>query len=159
MGLLAGLGFVVIVVVIAVFLLRGDRSPRDDGPTEILPPRAWAGQPKVQRARVQRASAPVLGRGLILSAEATSRAMRMQGQGYEVRRAVLDVEIPGCEPYVVEVMLRYPRGLVRAVPGDTLDVRVDSNDPRNVVVLGPGGFTGPWLRAAQSFAQRPQRWS
>jgi hypothetical protein len=46
----------------------------------------------------------------------------------------------------VNVNLLIPRGLVRAIPGDALDLRVDPSNPQSIAVLGPGGFTGPWLR-------------
>jgi len=148
MQLAVGIGFILVTLVVLFFMLRGDRSVPDD-PTSNLPPRAPAPAP--------RRSVAVFARGLVLSANASSRGVRQSGQSYELRRAVVDVEIPGREPYVVEVTLRFPRGLVRAAPGDALDLSVDSGDPRSMVVLGPGGFTGPWLRTAQSFVAAAAR--
>jgi hypothetical protein len=44
-----------------------------------------------------------------------------------------------------------PRGFVEPIPGSSLEVAVDPKNPRVLVVLGPGGFTGPWLRVGVPF--------
>ena len=99
----------------------------------------------------------VYARGLILSANAYSTGVSFGGRRFEKRSVVLDVEVPGQQPYVINVDLLIPRGLVRAVPGDALDLRVDPSNPTNIAVLGPGGFTGPWLRTLGYYAPNP--WS
>jgi hypothetical protein len=155
------LGFVLLIVVIAVVLLRGDKTPPSDETPQIDPP-GPPRPPRPQRPRpapVAPRSALVFARGLVLSADATSQSVQWNGQSCEQRDTMLDVEIPGQEPYVVRATLRFQRGLVRVAPGDALDLNIDPNDPSRIVVLGPGGFTGPWLRTAQSFAQPGRRWS
>jgi hypothetical protein len=144
-------GFVVLIVVIAVVLLRGDKTTPDDTPTQIDPPSPGPlRKPHPPRQHAAPPAALVFARGLVLSADSTSRSVRWKGRICEQRGAVLDVEIPGREPYVMKTTIRSPIGLVRLAPGVALDLNVDPADPNRTVVLGPGGFTGPWLRAAQS---------
>jgi hypothetical protein len=50
-------------------------------------------------------------------------------------------------PYVIQGSFLIPRGVVDAIPGSSLEVAVDRANPNSVVVLGPGGFTGPWLNS------------
>jgi len=58
----------------------------------------------------------------------------------------LDVEIPGREPYVSTGDFLVPRGVAETIPGASLDVAVDARDQNQILVLGPGGFSGPWIR-------------
>jgi hypothetical protein len=98
--------------------------------------------------RVMSGQAPqgVRAYGLILSASRTATPVNYFGRVMEQRYVVLEVEIPGQQPYQVNTQLSIPLGLVEARPGDTLELSVSPGNPNNVTVLGPGGFTGPWLR-------------
>jgi hypothetical protein len=89
----------------------------------------------------------ILGRGLILQASSTisGRAL-VNGQRYEMRALVLDIELPGQPPYEVSVTPAIPR-IVEALPGAAVDVRVDPKDPQNVSIVGPAGSSG-WLPTA-----------
>jgi hypothetical protein len=86
-------------------------------------------------------------RGIILSADrtATSKAI-LNGVRYETRRIRLDVEVPGRAPYELSFCPLIPR-VCDALPGSTLDLRVDPSNPSNIVVLGPAGSIG-WMNAA-----------
>jgi len=86
------------------------------------------------------------GRGLVLSCSFLSTGSTINGQRYETRTMSLDVEIPGREPYVATGAFLIPRGLVETVPGASLDLAVDPSNKNLIAVLGPGGFSGPWLR-------------
>jgi hypothetical protein len=85
------------------------------------------------------------GRGLVLASQNNAVNTRVNGQRFEQRPMTLEVEVQGRAPYVIQGTFLIPRGLVDAIPGSSLEVAVDPNNPSSVVVLGPGGFTGPWL--------------
>jgi hypothetical protein len=89
--------------------------------------------------------AGIWARGLVLQSAQIATNTRVNGQRFEQRAMTLDVEIPGRPPYVCMGTFLVPRGLVEAIPGAALDLSVDPNNAQNVVVIGPGGFTGPWL--------------
>ncbi|MGH7295718.1 MAG: hypothetical protein ACRELB_12320 [Polyangiaceae bacterium] len=93
--------------------------------------------PRLPRGRVH-------ARGLVLSASQQSTGATQGGRRFESRRMTLDVEIPGEAPYVTQGTFLVPRGL-EAIPGSTLELSVSRSDQTSVTVLGPGGFTGPWL--------------
>ena len=88
----------------------------------------------------------VRGRGLVLSSSFLSTGSTVNGQRYETRTMTLDVEVPGREPYVCTGAFLIPRGLVEPVPGASLDLAVDRGNKNLIAVVGPGGFSGPWLR-------------
>ena len=85
-------------------------------------------------------------RGLILQSYiSTTRTMTVNGRRYEVRTMTLDIEVPNRPAYVVSGDFTMPRGVVEPIPGASLELMVDPKNPNHVAVLGPGGFTGPWL--------------
>ncbi|HEY3818173.1 MAG TPA: hypothetical protein VGL81_13430 [Polyangiaceae bacterium] len=84
-------------------------------------------------------------RGLVLTSDRVSTGVTMNGRRFESRRMTLDVEIPGRPPYLATGTFLVPRGLVEALPGSLLELVVHPTDMSQVTVLGPGGFTGPWL--------------
>jgi len=84
-------------------------------------------------------------RGLVLQSTILATNTRVNGQRFEQRAMTLDVEIPGQRPYVCQGTFLIPRLLVEAIPGASLDLSVDPSNAQNIVVVGPGGFTGPWL--------------
>jgi hypothetical protein len=85
------------------------------------------------------------GRGLVLASSVISVGTRVNGQRFEQRAMTIEVEVAGRAPYVIQGTFLMPRGLVDAIPGSSLDLAVDPSSPSTIVVLGPGGFTGPWL--------------
>ena len=87
----------------------------------------------------------IRGRGLVLSAFQMSNGVTLGGRRFERKQMTLDVEIPGRPPYLVNGQFLVPRGQVEAIPGSSLEVAVDPSNPSQIAVLGPGGFTGPWL--------------
>ncbi len=89
--------------------------------------------------------AGIYARGLVLQSTQLSTNTRVNGQRFEQRAMTLDVEIPGQQPYLCRGTFLVPRGLVEAIPGASLDLSVDRSNAQNIVVIGPGGFTGPWL--------------
>lgn len=86
----------------------------------------------------------VLARGLVLDAAQQSTGTTQYGRRFEARRMTIDVEVPGRAPYVARGTFLVPRGL-EAIPGSALDLSVNPRNPNDLTVLGPGGFTGPWL--------------
>jgi hypothetical protein len=87
----------------------------------------------------------IRGRGLVLSSFQMSFGVTLGGRRFERKQMTLDVEIPGRPPYQVNGQFLVPRGQVEAIPGSSLEVAVDPSNPSQIAVLGPGGFTGPWL--------------
>jgi hypothetical protein len=85
------------------------------------------------------------GRGLVLSSFQMSNGVTIGSRRFERKQMTLDIEIPGRPPYLVNGQFLVPRGQVEAIPGTSLEVAVDPSNPNQVAVLGPGGFTGPWL--------------
>jgi hypothetical protein len=88
------------------------------------------------------------GRALVLQSSMPTSGFTMNGRRWLRTTMTLDIEVPGQQPYQVTGSFLLPRGLVEAVPGSSLEVAVDMNNRMSadsVSVLGPGGFTGPWL--------------
>jgi hypothetical protein len=85
------------------------------------------------------------GRALVLYASQLATGTTSYGQRYLLRSMTLEIEIPGEPPYEVSGTFAVPRGLVEPIPGSSLEVSVDPSDNSQLAVLGPGGFTGPWL--------------
>jgi hypothetical protein len=85
-------------------------------------------------------------RGLVLSAANVGTQTTFNGQRFQVRAVVLDVEVPGRPPYEIAIAPMFPL-LCDPFPGAALDLRVDPRNPKNVVVVGPAGSSG-WLGAA-----------
>ena len=89
----------------------------------------------------------LLARGLVLQASSTSSGEMMYlGQRFERRWVTLDIEVPGRAPYELSTTPMFPR-ICEALPGATLDVRVDPKNPNNIAVVGPAGSSA-WLGAA-----------
>jgi hypothetical protein len=86
------------------------------------------------------------GRGLVLSCVQLGSGVTMNGRRFEKRTMTLDIEIPGREPYVSTGDFLMPRGVAETIPGASLDIAVDPRDQNQILVLGPGGFSGPWIR-------------
>jgi hypothetical protein len=99
------------------------------------------------RAVTRRVTAPqgLAARGLVLTCDRVSTNVTISGRRFENRRMTLDVEIPGRPPFVATGTFLVPRGIVEALPGSSLELVVDPKDVTQISVLGPGGFTGPWL--------------
>ena len=87
----------------------------------------------------------VRGRALVLASSSVAVGFRWGMRRFERRAMTLEVEVPGREPFIVQGTYPVPRGLVEPIPGSSLDVAVDPRGTGQVAVLGPGGFTGPWL--------------
>ena len=102
----------------------------------------------------------VLARGLVLSASPFVSGERTQnGQRYELRDLLLDVEVQGQAPYEVSVTPLIPR-ICEARPGAALDLSLDPRNPSDVVVIGPAGasawiWRGPLAHAVA--CRRPDR--
>jgi hypothetical protein len=88
----------------------------------------------------------VRGRALVLASSFLTTGVTISGVRYERRTMTLDIDIPGRAPYVTSGQFLIPRGLVEPVPGASLDVAVDPSNRSLISVLGPGGFSGPWIR-------------
>ncbi|HEY5241692.1 MAG TPA: hypothetical protein VIJ22_09515 [Polyangiaceae bacterium] len=87
----------------------------------------------------------VRARGLVLASNQISNGVTLGGRRFERRMLTLDVEIPGRPPFVTSGLFLVPRGIVEATPGSSLELAVHPSNMTKIAVLGPGGFTGPWL--------------
>jgi hypothetical protein len=87
----------------------------------------------------------VRARGLVLTCNRVSSGVTINGRRFEQRGMTLDVEIPGRPPFVATGTFLVPRGIVEALPGSSLELDVHPTNMNQITVLGPGGFTGPWL--------------
>jgi hypothetical protein len=87
----------------------------------------------------------VRARGLVLTSNQMSFGVTLGMRRFERRTMTLDVEIPGRAPFVVNGTFLVPRGIVEAIPGSSLELAVHPKNTSQIAVLGPGGFTGPWL--------------
>jgi hypothetical protein len=94
-------------------------------------------------------------RGLVLQAKPYPKGALNCGRTFEHFQVVLDVELEGAAPYEVATSLFLPRGLVSMVPGSALELRVDRKYPKRIAIIGPAGFTGPWLRSPADFLAEP----
>jgi hypothetical protein len=88
----------------------------------------------------------VPGRGLVLASSVISTGVTVGMRRFEQRQMTIEVEVYGQQPYVIQGTFMVPRGLVDAIPGSSLELAVDSGNPNQIAILGPGGFTGPWLQ-------------
>ncbi|HEX3343855.1 MAG TPA: hypothetical protein VHS09_04745, partial [Polyangiaceae bacterium] len=84
-------------------------------------------------------------RGLVLTCNQLSFGVTLGGRRFERRTMTLDVEIPGRAPFIINGTFLVPRGIVEATPGSSLELAVHPTKAGQIAVLGPGGFTGPWL--------------
>lgn len=79
-------------------------------------------------------------RGLVLQVAPTGTDVRSGMRRFERRNMVLDVEIPGRQPFVANTSPLIPKQLVsRVLPGTFLDLRVDPSNPNQIAIVGPGG--------------------
>jgi len=86
-------------------------------------------------------------RGLVLACDRVSLGRTINGRRFELFTMTLDVELYGTvEPYVCTGNYLVPRGQVETVPGASLELMVDRKNRNQLLVIGPGGFSGPWLR-------------
>jgi hypothetical protein len=92
------------------------------------------------------ASGGLRGRALVLASSQIATGVTAVGRRFQRRTMTLDVELRGAGTFVVNGAFLVPRGLVEPIPGCSLEVAVDPKNRQNIAVLGPGGFTGPWLR-------------
>ncbi len=101
----------------------------------------------IVRAARRRALAPpgLRARGLVLTCNRVATGVTVNGRRFEQRSMTLDVEIPGRPPYQATGVFLVPRGIVETLPGSSLELVVHPTNMGRITVLGPGGFTGPWL--------------
>ena len=82
-------------------------------------------------------------RGILLWVNRTATKVPTYNRvAFEQRGMLIDVEIPGRAPYEVNTVSFVPVNLSRDVlPGCTVELRVDPNDPSRIAIVGPGvGF-------------------
>jgi hypothetical protein len=95
----------------------------------------------------------ILGRAIILQADRNSSRTTVNGQRMEQRAVLLDIELPGQQPYEMSLSAAIPR-IVEALPGSSVDVRVDPKDPSNVMIVGPAGSSA-WLASTNNLLLQP----
>ena len=94
--------------------------------------------------RVRQSGVPA--RGLVLASSVVSTGVTVGFRRFEQRPMTIEVEVYGQAPYVIQGTFMVPRGLVEGIPGSSLELSVDPRNPNQIAILGPGGFTGPWLQ-------------
>jgi len=104
---------------------------------------ATTGQPAVYD---RLAAKGLPGRALVLSSFQMAQGVSFGLRRFQRRQMTIEIEVAGMAPYQLTNTFLVPRGVVEPIPGASLDVAVDPKNPQNVAVLGPGGFTGPWIR-------------
>lgn len=79
-------------------------------------------------------------RGILLRVSSTRDSTGTSGlRRFERRSVLLDVEIPGENPYEISASPFILSNLVRDVlPGATVELRVDRDDPMRIAIVGPG---------------------
>lgn len=89
-------------------------------------------------------------RGILLMVSSTGTKVGPVTRRFEQRQVVIDVEVPGKEPYEVSANPLIPLNLVRDVlPGATVELRVDPSNPNQMAIIGPGtGFVQSVLRTS-----------
>jgi hypothetical protein len=89
-------------------------------------------------------------RAILLGVASTGSRRSYGGQRFEVRSARVDIEEPGVHPYEIDTQIYIPSNLVRdALPGSTMEVRVDRANPNTVVIVGPDvGYTQGAVRTS-----------
>jgi hypothetical protein len=92
-------------------------------------------------------------RGIVLASSSAWSSFTYQGQPYERYPVTLDVEPENGASYEVSLTVVVPRGLVRMLPGEALELRIGRAQDA-IAVIGPGGFTGPWLRMPTFFLRQ-----
>src|SRR5215470_2590962 len=97
-------------------------------------------------ARTRLMSSGLPARGLVVRAASTARGMLVNGQRFQVRNVLLDVEVQGRAPYEIAVDALFPR-MCESFPGTALDLRVDPTNPANLAIVGPAGSSA-WIGAA-----------
>lgn len=81
----------------------------------------------------------VMARGILLSVDSLATSVVKGVNGVERRDATVDVEVPGQPPYEVTGQLYIPTNLRDlALPGATVEVRVDPKKPTVIALVGPG---------------------
>lgn len=86
-------------------------------------------------------------RGLVLACDRVSIGRTINGRRFGLFTMTVDVEpYAGGEPYVCSGAYLVPRGQVEPVPGASLELMLDPKNKNQLLVIGPGGFSGPWLR-------------
>lgn len=129
--------FAVMVVVVVMWLII--QVAKGSGATGSSP---------TQRGYQKLLSNGLPARGILLSV--ANRSYGSVGVGmfkFQQRTVTIDVEVGGQAPYEVMVNALIPLNLVRDVlPGATVELRVDPNDPSNIAIVGPGvGFNAATL--------------
>jgi hypothetical protein len=90
-------------------------------------------------------SGGVRGRALVLASMQMSWGVTLGMRRFTRRQMTLEIELPGQAPYDITDQFLVPRGIVEPIPGSSLEVAVGGPSGSQVAILGPGGFTGPWL--------------
>jgi hypothetical protein len=128
-------GAIVVIVVLVVVLLV----------------RAASGSTATSYDAIARRGVPA--RGILLSvASRANSTVGLPQRRFQLRDVVIEVEVPGQEPYEVSATPYIPTNLVRDVlPGATVELRVDPKNPNQIVIVGPGvGFNASLLNATSS---------
>src|SRR5262249_53580892 len=124
-GDVEGILVIIFIIIMAAVIFKGAAATR-------------AGQ----YSRLSSAGMPA--RGILLRVGSVPLPYRNRsfGQKFEMRQVTIDVEVPGQQPYVVDVSALIPRNMARDVlPGVTVELRVDPQNLANVSIVGPGaGF-------------------
>ena len=147
-GPVAGLIVVVLIILIIVAIVSSSKNTSGGLNMSGLGVGAYVGGGGgVQGGNFDRLMLKgVAARGILLQVAPTGTKSGTVQRRFELRAVTIDVEVPGQQPYVVQCMPIIPMNLVRDVlPGATLEIRVDTSDPTNIAIVGPGAGFSPTL--------------
>jgi hypothetical protein len=132
------LGFIFVVVCIGAFVAMQSGGPNTGASSTGTPSLGGSGSSTLDFYGLLQSG--VQARGILLKVSSQRSARGTASQGfYEVRNVSLDIELPGQKPYQVDCPVSIPVNLCADIlPGATLELRVDPQNPRNVAVFGPG---------------------
>jgi hypothetical protein len=111
---------------------------------------AVSGNPASEFDRLSQGGLPA--RGILLQVAQTASGLGGPiGRRFQRRSVRIDIEIPGRNPYELSSFAWIPMNCVRDVlPGATVELRVDPQNPQKFVIIGPGvGFAPPIVPSSQ----------
>ena len=131
-ALLIGVVFFVAILFIVIRAIRGAMT----GPTGAGFVNPLVGSSPVPRGSLLASGTPA--RGILLAVASTGSRANYFGMRCEIRRARVDIEAQGVRPFELDTNLYIPTTLVRdALPGSTVELRINPRDQSMVLVVGP----------------------
>ena len=148
-----------IIIMLVKFMSKGGREGASEGggegeredpaerERERAEARAQARNQRLVQEHDRLVAKGLRGSGLVLASAQPAVGITVGNRRFDQRTVTIDVEVAGRAPYMIsQAVLLVPRGLGETVPGSSVELAIDPRSPNTVAVLGPAGFTGPWLK-------------